>query len=386
MDFDFNQVITQDENSAKWSSFYPTGQGKSLLPLWVADMDFPTAPAIRQALDQRVSSGLFGYGLESKSYYQAICDWMARRHQSLIEPEWISTTPGVVTAIHLALQVFTKPQDHIVIQTPSYPPFAHAINSTGRQVLENPLTFVEDHYEIDFDHLEQLFQKAKLFILCNPHNPTGKVFTRDELAKIAALSRRYGVFIIADEIHQDLVYRGQTHTPYLNLQTEPEEKLIVTTAPSKTFNLAGLSTSNCIIPHPKTRELFQSQKLKNGLKHINVLGKVACQAAYTQGEPWLEAVLSYLEGNCDYALTALKEASPVIATYKPQGTYFLWLDCRGLGIAPEQTDKFFREEAGIHMNCGTTFGQPGFMRMNIACRRQTLTQAISQIEKAIKNH
>lgn len=377
MKYNFDQYVEQDPASVKWSR-------PDVIPMWIADMDFPAADEITEALVKRAEKGLYGYTGSPQSYDQAVVSWLLQRHECQIREEWLIQTAGVVTAVNLAIQAFTRKGDGITIQTPAYHPFFSAIENHGRSVLENKLVEADGRYTIDYADLEEKLKVSSMLILCNPHNPTGRVFTKQELLTIAELCLKYEVFVFSDEIHQDLVYHRSTHIPYITLGEKYTKRLVTATAPSKTFNLAGLSVSNCIIPDEAVRRQFQAAKFRNGPKEINLFGLTACEAAYTYGQQWLDEVLVYLDENRKFARTYLESYLPGIKSTDPEGTYFLWLDCRALGLDPQQLMAFFLDQAKVYLNDGTIFGAPGFVRMNFACRRAVLEQALTNIRNACK--
>lgn len=373
--------------SNKWNFRKEKVGRDDVLAMWVADMDFETSPAVKNAILKRAERGLYGYAAVTPSYTKALTDWFARRHQWTIEPEEIVQTPGVIGALHIAVHALSQKDDYILIQTPVYHPFFRVIHNTNRRVLENPLIKTKNGYEIDFADFEQKIVtcQPKVFVLCNPHNPTGRVYSKAELKRLGDICLAHEVIIIADEIHSDIVYSDAQHTPFATVSPELAQNVISCTAPSKTFNLAGLQNSNIIIPNKKIRGKFKSVFDSFGFPKPSLFSLVATEAAYTYGEAWLDQVLSYIEKNRDYALVRIGKKLPSIVVNKPQGTYFLWLDFNAYGLSNEALEKFLIKEAKVWFNQGYIFGEQGsgFVRVNIACPRSILEKALTQIEVAV---
>ncbi len=381
LDF-FEHKIKQDKNSLKWSK--SNINNADLIPMWVADMDFQVPEKVIDAIRKRADVGIFGYSITSESYYSSIIQWMKKRHLATVLKEWIVPISGVVTSISTAIQAFTNMGDKIIIQTPIYPPFFSLINNNNRIILENPLIVESNRYLINFEELEEQAKDAEMLLLCNPHNPTGKVFTLEELIKIAEICSKNNVFIFSDEIHLDLVYKPNKHISFLTLNEEYLNNLVVATAPSKTFNIAGLCASNCFIPNDLRRKQFFNQINVNAISDINVFGKTACETAYQQGGAWLDEVIMYIKENRDFAVQYVSEHINKIKIINPDGTYFLWLDCRKHNIENLQLNDFFLNEAGLYLNDGKLFGAPGYMRMNIACRKEVLEIALQKLNNAVE--
>jgi len=364
------------------------GVPEEALPLWVADMDFETLPQVTQAIKERIGHELYGYTLPSPEYYQSIQGWMERRHNWAIETDWIFTVPGVVPAINLALHAFTNLGDAVLIQPPVYPPFANAVTGNGRQLITNPLVLQGGRYEIDFHDMEQKIVKnaVKLFVLCSPHNPVGRVWTPEELRKMAEICLKYNVLIVSDEIHQDLTFPGVRHYPLPKVDSKYQDIAIVCTAPSKSFNLAGLQTSNIIIANPQLREKYLAAAKCWGISKVNSIGVVACQAAYTHGDAWLDEAMAYIADNANYVHDFLTTHLPQIRMAQPQGLYLLWLDFNDLGLTPEALEQFLLHRAKLWLNQGYSYGEEGrgFVRLNIACPRAILETALKQLQAAIK--
>lgn len=387
MRYDFDQVI--DRRGTDSIKYNASGRGRpeDALPLWVADMDFQAPACILRALEERVAHGIFGYSELDEEYFSVIQRWFSRRFGWAVEQEWLVTTPGVVTALHIALRAFTQEGDAVLIQPPVYYPFSQAVKGTGRRLVENQLKLIDGHYEIDFQDFENKIveNQVKLFILCSPHNPVGRVWRREELERMGDLCLRHGVLVLSDEIHQDFAYPGHTHFPFASLKPEYRDRSVICTAPSKTFNIAGLQISNILIPDPQLRARFRREHSNSGLSQAGAMGIVACRAAYGEGEEWLEQLKTYLEGNLAFVREFLDRRIPQIKLIEPEGTYLLWLDFRALGLEGEALDRFVLHQAKLWLDDGPMFGPggQGFQRVNIACPRTTLQKALERLERAI---
>ncbi|SDF15135.1 MalY/PatB family protein [Sporomusa acidovorans] len=383
----FDTVITrQNSGSTKWDDAATLFGSTDVLPFWVADMDFPSPPAITEALAARVRHGIFGYPSPHSYAYDAVVSWMEKRHNWQTKPAWMVSTPGVVTAITLAVQTFTKAGDKIIIQPPVYPPFFASVQNQNRTVIENPLFYKDGSYHMDFDDLAVKAREAKMLILCSPHNPVGRVWSRPELAKLLEICLENNVLVLTDEIHGDLVYTGHQHIPLASLETGTEDKIITLTAPSKTFNTAGLYTSIAIIADSELRRQFSQTIQKLGINKSNVFGITALEAAYRHGAPWLDELLIYLEGNAEYLTEFISDNIPALKVNKPQGTYLAWLDCRNLNLSQQELVQFFAKKAKVGLNDGITFGRQGtgFMRLNFGCPRPLLAEGLQRIALAVK--
>ena len=388
MPFDFDTVIERcDTDCAKWDAIKMRYPGKDILPMWVADMDFNTAPPIIEALKKRAEHGMFGYVLKSPSYNDAVLGWVKRRHGWDLKPEWLCNSPGVVTALALCIHAFTQPGDKVMVQPPVYHPFFRVILSNGRQLVTNPLILNGEKYTIDFDDLEKKADAGtRMMIISNPHNPIGRLWTREELDRLGRFCVDHDVVLVSDEVHCDLVYRGKRHVPTASVSEEVALQTVTCMAPSKTFNLAGLKTSVIIIPNPKLRRSYQRTLMNLALGGDSAFGVAALEAAYTQGDAWLDALLVYLEDNMDFTIRYFQENAPKIKAFRSEATYLLWLDCRGLGLGPKALDEFMLEKAGVWLDDGQLFGQggEGFQRLNFACPRATLTEGLSRIARAAR--
>ena len=387
MKYDFDtQVSRCGTDAAKYAGL--TGAEGELLPLWVADMDFPAPPEVVDALQKRVAHGIYGYGdFTNEAYFAPLQRWYSEHFGWKPQREWLVETPGVVFAVYNAVRALTGENDAVLLQEPVYYPFSHAIRDNGRRVAVSELVFEDGRYRVDYDDFERTIDEegVKAFILCSPHNPVGRVWTRDELTRMGEICLRHGVRVIADEIHADFVRPGHTHTVFASISPAFADMTVTCTAPSKTFNLAGLQASNIFISNEELRDAFKREVGKTGYGEPNILGIVACQAAYEHGADWLAQLKDYLEGNIAYVRDYLSAHIPQIKLVEPEGTYLLWLDCRALGMAPKALDDFMYCRAGLWFDDGPMFGKggEGFQRMNIACPRATLEKALKRLEDAV---
>ena len=389
MQYDFDTPIDRTHTwSIKHDFKKENGKADDILPLWVADMDFRSPDSVVEALKKAVDHGIFGYSRADESYFDAVAAWYQKRHHLTLQPEWMTCTPGIVFALSIAVRAFTQEGDAVLIQPPVYHPFSRAILRNKRTLVENPLVLKDGHYEMDLDELEQkvLDEHVKLMILCNPHNPVGRVWTREELTALADICLRHHVYVISDEIHGDFVWQGHEQTPYASISEEACLHSMMCTAPSKTFNLAGMATSNLFIPDPEMRRKFRSELLDVGQENMNRLGLFACRAAYEGGGEWLDQLIGYLAGNLALVRDFCKNRVPQIQLVEPEGTYLAWLDCRELGMTDDELMAFFSNEAKVWLDPGTHSGEQGsgFMRFNLGSSRSVIAQALDQIEAAWK--
>lgn len=388
MRFDFDKEIDRrGTNSEKYDFAAELGKPADALPLWVADMDFQAPPAVQEALRGAVEHGIFGYSDAKPDYYEAVAAWFRDRHGWDTRPEWLVKTPGVVFALATAVRALTEPGDAVLIQPPVYYPFARVVRSNGRRLAESGLVYRNGRYEIDFAEFEETLsrERVKLFILCSPHNPVCRVWTREELQRIGELCRKYDVYVVSDEIHCDFTEPGHTHTVFTLACPELSDRAVICTAPSKTFNLAGLHTSNIWIPGEDTRRRFRDELTRCGAFSPNMLGLAAAKAAYEGGAAWLDECRTYIRGNLDYLRGFLAERLPEIRLVEPEGTYFAWLDCSGLGLSPEALNDLVLNKARVWLDEGSLFGESGgqFQRVVLACTRKTLHEALERIETAV---
>ena len=388
MEFDFDREIDRrGTDSVKWDLVQRLGKRGDTLPLWVADMDFPSPQCVIDALQRRAAHGIFGYSAPGEDYYEAVAAWFRERFGWETQPEWLVRTPGVVFAISAAVRALTEPGDAVLVLTPVYYPFYRAIRSNGRALVESELLYRDGRYEIDFADVERKVRdrKVKMCILCSPHNPVCRVWTREELRTLGDICGRYGVTVVSDEIHCDFAFPEHPHTMFPMACPELADRTVVCTAPSKTFNLAGLQTSNIWIPDGGLRRKLRDEIERAGGGELNAMGLTAAKAAYEGGGPWLEACRAYLRGNLDYLRVFLRETLPEIRLVEPDGTYFAWLDCSALGLDPRALDALVSERAGLWLDAGEMFGEGGaqFQRMVLACTRRTLAEALRRLERAV---
>ena len=386
--FDFDKVIPRKgTNSLKYDFSVELGKGEDVLPLWVADMDFPTAPDILESLQKKVSHGIFGYSEGKEDYFQAVSGWYEKHFQWKVKKSWLVKTPGVVFAVAAAIRAFTEEGDAILIQQPVYYPFGQVIENNHRKLVSSPLKQNQGHYEMDFEDFEDkiIKEQVKLFILCSPHNPVGRVWEEWELRKVGDICKKHGVLVISDEIHNDFVWEDHRHTVFVSLSPEYEDMTITCTAPSKTFNLAGLQISNIFIPNPQLKRKFKKEIAATGYEEIGLMGLVACQAAYEGGEEWLRELKEYIWNNYLFLEKYLAEKIPQLQPVRPEGTYLAWIDCRGLGLTETEREELIVKKAGLWLDSGAMFGKEGegFERMNLACPRKTLEAALQRLENAI---
>lgn len=397
MKYDFDQICSrQNTNCTKWDTVGIIFGSKDVIPMWVADMDFPAARPIVDALKKRAEHEFYGYTQPGAALSKAVVERLKRKFGWRIQQEWVVFTPGVIPAISVAIRSLTNPGDEVILQEPVYYPFFSTVRQSGCQITTNELKLSGGRYEMDFADLESKFHhrvgmddttsRVKVIILCNPHNPIGRVWNREELTRLGEIVIEHGATVISDEIHCEILFKGYEHTPFASISSDFEQNCIVCMAPSKTFNLAGLSASSIIIPNKKLRDSFNDIK-RAIVPSPNLFGLVAMEAAYCYGDEWLEQFLDYLQGNLDFTLAFFTEKIPRIKLIKPQGTYLLWLDCRGLGLDAAALRDFMRQTAKVGLDDGFLFGAggSGFQRMNIACPRTILKEALGRIEKAVNS-
>ncbi|EPZ49027.1 MalY/PatB family protein [Alicyclobacillus acidoterrestris] len=387
MAYDFDSVISRRQTGAsKWDTLKERFGREDVLPMWVADMDFASPPCVQQALIERAQHGVYGYAVRTDEYFESIMGWMKNRHGWTIERDWIASATGVVPALTLIVQAFTEEGDGVLIQPPVYYPFKRVIQAWDRKVIENPLVYRDGQYEIDFADLEEKAKQAKVMFLCSPHNPVGRVWREDELRRIGEICLRHQVMVVADEIHADLIYPGYRHIPFASLSEAFAASSITCAAPSKTFNLAGLNTAYTVIPNAALKARYEQMAAKASMGSINVFGVHAMAAAYREGGPWLDELIAYLEGNLRFLKEFFAQKLPELQVVEPQGTYLVWVDCRRLGFAKEELDRFLVHEAGLAFDEGHLFGDEGvgFQRINIACPRSLLEQGLNQLHDAVE--
>jgi len=384
----FDEIIERKGTDClKYDFAVKRGKPEDVLPFWVADMDFRTTSYVEDALIERAKHGIFGYSESQEDYFHAIAGWMHRRHHWDVEPDWLIKTPGVVFALAMAVKAFTEAGDCVLIQQPVYYPFSEVIQDNGRVVVSNDLYLGTDNrYHMDLEDFEQKIVEhhVKLFLLCNPHNPSGRVFTREELTGMGEICLKHGVTVVCDEIHNDFVFQGE-HTVFASIKKEYADISVTCTSPSKTFNLASMLISNIFIPNEKLRQRFQHEVNAAGISQLSVLGLVATQAAYEHGDEWYEKMMAYVKSNIDYARNYVEEYLPGVKMINGEGTYLVWLDFRGTGIETEELDRRIIYDAKLWLDSGKIFGKTGegFQRINVAAPRKTITECFERIRKIL---
>lgn len=386
MPYDFNQHIERrGTDSLKYDFAAQRGKAADLLPMWVADMDFRLPEEILDPLRARLEHGVFGYSVPNEDYYDIVRSWFERRYGWQTQRSWMVRTPGVVFAFATAIRAYSEPGDAVIIQQPVYYLFEKMISANARRVVNAPLVYDEAHqsYSIDFDEFERVVAKErpKVFLLCNPHNPSGRVWSADELRRLGEICLEHGVVVVSDEIHADFTRHGYEHTVFASLGPEHADNSVICTSPSKTFNIAGLQISNTFIPNPKLRAAFHAAHYGTGYDELNSFGIVACRACYQHGEPWLEALMEHIEGNLALMKEAFARREPRFKVVEPGSTYLPWVDCKALGVDDERLRQLVEDEAKLWLDMGTMFGQEGsgFIRFNIACPEQTVREALERL-------
>lgn len=381
---DFDRIIDRKNTRClKYDFAVKRGMPEDVLPLWVADMDFETSSYVEDALTERVKEGIFGYSDVQTPYFEIIRDWMIRHHDWEPQEKWLIKTPGVVFALAMAVKAYTDPGDKVLLQQPVYYPFSEVITDNGREVVSNDLVLTEEgNYKIDFADFEQkiIANGIKLFLLCSPHNPVGRVWTREELETIGDICVKHGVTVVSDEIHNDFIWEG-THTVFAGIKKEFADISVTCTSPSKTFNLASMLISNIFIPDQILRRKFRKEMDRAGISQLSVLGLVATEAAYAHGDEWYAAMKNYVRDNIAFARAYVEENLPGVRMIDTQGTYLIWLDFRQTGLTVEQLDHKIIYEAGLWLDSGKIFGKmgEGFERINVACPRAVLQEALDRI-------
>lgn len=387
---DFDTVIDRKNTySLKYDFAKRRNMPEDLLPLWVADMDFKVSSYIQEALAEQVEHGIFGYSEVQEEYFEVVKQWMSRHYDWQVDRRWLIKTPGIVFALAMAVKAFTEAGDGVMIQQPVYYPFSEVIVDNGRKLISN--TLVQDEagkYGIDFEDFEEkiVTEKIKLFFLCNPHNPVGRVWTREELERLGDICYKHKVIVVSDEIHADFVFKGKHHV-FVNLKEEYKEISIVATSPSKTFNIAGLQLSNIFIPNPELKSKFRKQVDAAGYSQLNVMGLVAAKAAYEYGDEWYEAMHKYVSENIAYTKQFVEEKLPGVKLIETEGTYLLWLDFRELNLSETELEDLIIKKAKLWLDSGRIFGTAGkgFQRINVACPRKIVTEALTKLESAVKS-
>ncbi|MCB2220631.1 MAG: PatB family C-S lyase [Bacteroidetes bacterium] len=389
MQYNFDEIIDRKGTSCvKWDIRDIYFGDDSVLPMWVADMDFKTPDFIVNAIKDRADHPVFGYTVRPDSYYQSMIDWIHNLHQWKINKDWIVFSPGIVPAVNMAVMAYTRPGDKIIVQPPVYFPFFSAVKDNGRQLVYNQLLLKNGRYEMDFEDLEkQIDHRTRMIIISNPHNPGGSAWTKDELEQLGNICIKHNLVLISDEIHSDLAIPPFKHTVAANISEAIAKVTVTMMAPSKTFNLAGMASSSVIISDPGLRNDFE---IMLGRVHVgmgNLFGMVASEAAYTHGKIWLKEMLHYVKENLDYMESYIQERIPKVKMIRPEATYLVWLDFRSLNLDPAALKKFVIEKAGLGLNDGPVFGPggEGFQRMNVACPRSYVQEAMQRLEEAVNN-
>lgn len=385
MKYDFDKTIDRRAtNSYKWDS-----ATESVLPMWVADMDFRTAPAIIDALQKRVAHGIFGYTRVPDAYYDAVTSWFSRRHGWDIDREWIIYTSGVVPAVSAVIKALTVPGDKVIVQTPVYNCFFSSIRNNGCEIVSNPLRRTADTYEMDFDALERCAAdpRAKVMLLCNPHNPAGRVWTPDELTRLGNICLRNGVTVVADEIHCELVYQGFKYTPFASLSDAFLHRSVTCVSPSKAFNIAGLQIANIVAFDNDLRSRIDKAININEVCDVNPFGVAATIAAYNEGEEWLNQLVDYLHGNYEAMAEFCRRELPEFPITRLEGTYLVWMDCSSLGMPSDALEHALLEDARLWLNAGTMYGAEGegYMRWNIACPRSVMLDGLNRFLNFVRS-
>jgi len=389
MPYDFDTIIPRTGTSSlKWDQAKALFGSADVLPMWVADMDFHAPPEAVEALKQRAAHGVFGYTVRPQSYFEAIIDWQKRRHGWTIPQQWLCGSPGVVTALSLLIEMLTEPGDRVMLQSPVYHPFYQIISANRRTIVRNPLRYANGRYEMDLEEMERQFvsENVKLLLLCSPHNPVGRVWTRDELTALGNLCLKHGVIVLSDEIHGDIVYPGHKHIPFAAISEAFARQSVTCIAPSKTFNIAGLHSSITIIANDDWRGQFNHRLQTLSLNSENCFAQVAVEACYRHGEPWLNALLAYLNENVDTLLGFLAENLPEVKVTRPEGTYMAWLDCREISTKPSELKKLMYDYAKVAFNEGSMFGEEGagFLRLNFGCPRALLLEGLQRFARGVQ--
>lgn len=389
MKFNFDKIIDRTNNfSAKWSEMNKNFGTNNLLPMWVADMDFLTAPCVMEALKDRLEQGIFGYTTRPSSYNESIVNWLDNRFSWKINQEWLMFSPAVITSISLLIQNLTQKNDKIMIQEPVYSPFHSIVESNERNLVISPLVKLDDgSYVMDYEDIEAKIKDVKVFILCNPHNPVGRVWTREELTRLGEICLKHNVLVISDEIHSDIILKNHKHTPFASISKEFSENTITCMAPTKTFNLAGLQSSFLVISNPYYYEVMDKAFSILDIKRNNAFSLVATEAAYNYGEDWLYELIKYIEDNVDFAIDYIKNHIPQLKVKKPEGTYLLWVDFSNLNVDKKDLKNALINKGRIALSDGSSFGigGDGYYRINLACPRSMVLEGLKRIEFAIKS-
>ena len=386
MTYNFDELIDRRHTgSVKWDGMKNAFGRDDLTAMWVADMDFRTPPFVMDALRQRLEHEVLGYAMPCEGWDTTICHWLQKRHQWEVRPDWLTFVPGIVRGQAFALLCFTNPGDRVLVMTPVYHPFFLVTERLKREAVRSPLDLRDGHYHIDFDRLRHDLQGCKALVLCNPHNPGGRVWTVDELRRIAELCQESGTLVISDEIHADLTLPPYKHHPFATVSPAAASNSVTFMAPSKTFNMPGVQSSFAIVPDDTLRARFQQFMEAGEFCEGHLFAYIGCKAAFEHGEEWLNQLLAYIQGNIDFTESYLRQHIPAIGMIRPQTSFLVFLDCRQLGLEQEALERLFADKARLALNTGTTFGEPGrgFMRLNVGCPRAALKQALDQLAEAV---
>ena len=387
MKYDFDTVVDRSKNNAaKYDERIKKFGTDKVIPLWIADMDFKAPQPVIDALTARAQEGIWGYTSRPASYFEAICNWQQRRNGWTIDRSLVSWSLGVVPALSMLVKLFTPEGSKVLIQTPVYGEFYDVTEAWNRTVVENQLVEKDGKWTVDWEDFEAKLPQVSMFLLCSPHNPLGIVWTREELTRMTDLCRKYGVLMVSDEIHSDLIFHGKTHIPTASLSEQVASEVISCISGTKTFNLAGLQASTTVFPNMRMKELYDKAWMNMDIHRNNAFSLTAMEAAFNEGEEWLDQLLEYIDGNFNFIRDYCVAHIPQIKPNLPDATYLVWLDCRELGMTNEELRHFMIEKAGLGLNEGWSFGRSlnGFMRLNAACSRKVLEQAMKQLEEAVK--
>ncbi|MCL2772822.1 MAG: pyridoxal phosphate-dependent aminotransferase [Oscillospiraceae bacterium] len=392
MKYNFDEIIERkNTNSLKYDFAAERGKPEGLIPLWVADMDFRTAPCVTETLIKSAKHSVFGYSETKKDgdYFKTVRKWFAEKFDFEIKPEWLVKVPGVVYAICNTIKAFTETGDGVLIQTPVYYPFKESIEANGRQTVTNPLMYIDGRYAIDFGDFENKITKnnVRLFILCSPHNPVGRVWSKEELTKMGDICLKHSVIVVSDEIHCDFVYNGYKHTVFGAISEQFLQNSIICTSPSKTFNLAGLQIANIFIADSNLRKKFKKETVKTGYSQLNAMGLVSCQAAYENGGEWVDELIKYIEKNYKYVKDFISVNLPKLRMSELEETYLIWLDLNAYDLSDPELERVIVDKAGVWVDEGAMFGSEGkgFIRINIACPLVVLIEAFNRLKKALNS-
>lgn len=385
--YNFDEKVNRKgTNSLKWDLNGKVYGNEDAVSMWIADMDFKVSPHIIEEMQKVLERGIFGYVITPQTYYDAIINWMDRRHNYKAQKEWITYVPNVVAALAYAVEAVSKEGDEIIVQTPAYGPFFQVVKNNGRTLVECPMKNDNGHYTMDLEEFEKkITPKTKATILCNPHNPTGRVWTKKELQDFADICMKHNIFIISDDIHSELIMKNHKHTFISTLSEEIADRCIICTSPSKAFNLASIHIANCIIKNEEVRKKFKEPMNKAHMFGGNVFSEAVVVGAYDKSEAWLDELMEYIEGNVDLFVEFIKKEIPRLKVSKPEGTYFIWVDCSDLNMSPEELDEFMIKKCNVITNKGIAFGEPGktFVRFNLACNRQQIKDVLNVLKTEI---